>query len=79
MLFVNYHTDIRMERLEKSMNKCGVSGLFLTECLSTDTFKTEYATCQLRIGKGMQESSCGLSKRHCYSICLERREHQENS
>jgi hypothetical protein len=79
MLFVNYHTDIRVERLEKSMNKCGVSGLFLTECLSIDTFKTEYATRQLGIGKGVQESSCGVFLRYCCSICLERREHQENA
>jgi len=40
ILLIYYHIDIHMERLEKSINNCGVSGLFLTACLSKDTFKT---------------------------------------
>jgi hypothetical protein len=79
ILFTNYHTDIRMERLENSMNNCGVSGLFLTGCLPTDTFKAEYVTCRSRIGKCVQESSCGVILRYCCSIYLERREHHANS
>jgi len=71
--------DIRMERLEKSINNCGVFGLFLTECLSKDTFKTEYVARRLRIGIFVREISCGVILRSCCSICLERWEHQENS
>ena len=49
LLFVSYYVVFRMERQEKSLENCGVSGLFLTWCLSKDMFKTEYAVHWMRL------------------------------